>query len=537
MKAIRTMLAMLLALFAVAAPAAATARPLEITISETAEGVRVAYDLPAPVSTLPLGGGKAPPSPAMLRSGEGAPRYESGEIRGAAPFRHATLVLTPDAADADARYPLLTAVRGRGFVLFAPYIIPYPGDFRARVSVGNGRYRALTREEAEGGYVVVGASAAATGPFRSITGTNVPAALERVLHARAAALLEFYAKRLRKRLDDKPLVIIAADEESPAGFRGDVTRNGVVLLRFRGTTSDGGAAVGQSTTFLAHELFHLWNGAKGNVPERQAWLYEGAAEYFSWIAGAALWPGEVSLDRNVDRALTICMGTLRADALSRLADLEARQARYACGAVVQWIVDVGARSGSGGRRDGLDLWATMLAGRGGARGYTPAEFDSAAAGLAPGTFSQVQAIVEGRGLARWNALAAALVRAGADVEAQPPTPFALRFEAVRALVLSACGELWGVGEEGVSLYVNAPPACEPFGDRATIVSAAGVDPMAEPSRFREAVEQACAAGRELALVLGAGLARREGSIRCTVKVESSLPDLRVRRALPLPLPG
>ena len=50
----------------------------------------------------------------------------------------------------------------------------------------------------------------------------------------------------------------------------------------------------------------------------EAWLHEGSAEYYGWLAVAALWPDEVALDAKLGQALGHCGAFLGTRALSRL---------------------------------------------------------------------------------------------------------------------------------------------------------------------------------------------------------------------------
>ncbi|HYI47890.1 MAG TPA: hypothetical protein VEX35_05435 [Allosphingosinicella sp.] len=533
MRRIAVLLGALLSLLAT--PAAA--RTTRLTITETGEGVRIVYDLPAPVTALALGGTAGRSPNRSVRLAEPGLAWRGGRIVGTAPFRRATLLIVPDDREEDARYSLLTAVEGRGFVLFAPYLLPSAGSFEARVSLGGGRYRALPRDEARGSNILVGAVPVAAGRMSLLSATNMPPALAASLRGRTAALLDFYTHRLRRRLGFRPLIVMTYAERAPrpelAGFRGDVTANGVILLRFRGAAPDPGedAARGRVTGFLAHELFHLWNGRSDDHPANEAWLHEGSAEYYSWLAVAALWPGEISLERNLQNALNGCMAFLGPRALLAL---EAEQAglRYPCGAIAQWLADAGTRGASGGRRTGFDLWARLLRGGPGERGYTLAGFRAAADALAPGTALLLGRFLES-GLG-WEALAPALAAQGADVAAGPPAPQGLHFAAARAIALSLCTGFSGAGSGGGGVYFTGE--CGALGGQVVIHRVDGLDPLAAAETVYRRVREACATRAELALVLRAGAETHERTLRCTIAFEPALPDIRIRRALPLSPP-
>jgi hypothetical protein len=521
-------------LLALTGQAAATTPPNGIRIDETDRGVRIVYDLAVPATRLSIGDGEPLPPGVQIQVLEEGLGYESGHIQGKSPFRRATLLIEPDSADVDARYLLLSRVAGRGFVLYAPYILP-EGPISARLSLGGGRYRALRRNEAEGGFVIVGASPTEGGSFRSITSSNSPAALTRTIHERAAVLLDFYRDRLGRKPPLRPVIFISHAERSADGkfwpFRGDVTPNGNIFLRFNGSEAEvtSAASIDRYTVFLAHELFHAWNRRVEDHPPNEAWLHEGAAEYFSWLAVSALWPQETSLERRVGSALSACALFYGGRALTEMTAGDGRM-RYHCGAVAQWVADVGIRNSSGGRQDGFDLWARILARRGPPRDYSLRDFRAAAAKLGPSTSRLLDTLID-TGV-EWDALAAGLSSAGADVAAGPPSPLLVRFAATRALVTSACGTFSGAGESRTRMFVATPPSCEMLEGSPTLERVGNVDPMAEPDRYYKIVRETCARRDMLTLRLSIKGKAWDRTVRCTTRVDSAPPELRVRRALP-----
>lgn len=524
----------LLASLLAATPGWARTSPPRIAIGTAADGIRIVYDLPAPVRTLAVRAAtqSAPPPGTHIRAVEAGLTYRRGRIESETPFRRATLMITPDDGEVDSVYPLLTRIAGRGFVLFAPYVLP-DTPFSARVATGGGT-RLLSRAEAAGGYVLVGAAPASRGSFLSLASTGTAPALEARFQARAGALLDFYSRRLHRRLARAPILIISIVDE-PADrqhhfFRGDVTPNGVVLLRFHGTADQiaDPNSTRQFTSFLAHELVHLWNRRRGEHPMQEAWLHEGSAEYLGWLAVATLWPDDISLERNLQNALNSCMAFLGPRPLMATTGDRAGL-RYPCGAIAQWIADAGARGASRGRRTAFDLWAGLLA-----RGdYSLAGFRTAAAALAPGTASLLERFIDS-GLG-WDALASVLAAQGAGIAANPPSDHALRFAAARPLALALCTAFSGAGSAGNDVYFTGD--CGPLGNQVFLTRVAGLDPATQPRAVYERVRDACAAGQELVLTLRANGALFDRTIRCGTAIEPAVPDLVLRRALPLSPPA
>ena len=521
-------------LFGLACPAWAAPAPVGIVIAPDGPGIRITYTLPRPVTRFALRAQDATPPPrgSHVRVQESGLIYREGGVEAARPFRRFTLLVTPDDGDLERRYPLLTTISGRGHVLFAPYLLP---DMPMRASVaGAGRHvQPLTRAEAMGGYVPVGMTPAPRGAVRVAASPTMPAALEARLEERAGALLDFYRAGLGRPLPRAPVLILSfgpPGAPSHPVFRGDVTHNGVVMLRFRGTAAQYAepAMTGPATAFLAHELFHLWGNPHIRVLPNEAFVPEGAAQYYGWLAVRALWPDEIDLERNLLGALNQCAAFLGARALGTVNPLDGVGQVYTCGPVVQWLVDTGVRASSGGRRTGFDLWA----GLGGDERYEA--FRDAAAQMAPATFPVLQGLVETG--AQWNAFAPALNAVGAEVQALPPSRQPLLFVATKAIVESMCDQFWGAGFDARGVYFNSEP-CHLPGNFTHLERIDGADPMADPEAYYRRVRDACAQRAELVLRLRGDGEASERRVRCTAPVEPPIPEFRIVQALPLSLPA
>lgn len=515
-----------------AASAVAATRPAIVSIAPVGDGVRVTFELPAPVTELRLRIADAQVPTGVVRAEEGF-TYRRGRISAAAPFRRVSLHVTPDNREVDSAYPALRALRGGGLVIHAPYFLPATGAASLRVAGSDGRLRRLSGVEADG-YVLLGAAPSRFPGHRAFVANGTPAPVSEIVLARTSRLLAFYRARLGRRPLREPLIIVATfpspEGSQPGLFRGDVTPNGVVFLRLYGDEAQlgGAASTSRLTGFLAHELFHLWNRSR-DPHAANWWLAEGGAEYASWLATSILWPGQPTLESRLDSTLATCTTYLGPRALGGLDDLDGRSVRYPCGAIVQWIADAGARANGG---DFFTLWSRLLA-RAARRGtYTPEDFQASISASAPAAALPVRALVNGTGNDRWADIARGLTGMGSLIEIGAPSPFALRLAAARALVLSACGEVYGVGDGPHGLFVQAPEECALFGNSPVIERAAGAAPMQEPQSFYERVRAGCGAGTEIALALRSGGAEHSTRLRCTIAVVTPPPALRVVRALP-----
>lgn len=519
-----------------ASPAAAATATIDLTIRADGDSVHVVYTLPRPTTSLPLRLADSPAPAADVRIRERGLALQDGRITGTRPFSRATLIVQADSRERDGVYPLARPVQGRGLVLYAPYILPK--DLRSRVRIsGAGRRGAPLREPERNGYVVVGASPERHRGFRFLAGRGISASFRQTLLERASRILSYYGAKLGRAPEQEPLIILTEHELLPGMsqslLRGDVSANGVVFLRSYsgGAGADAAPSPAQYTGFLAHELFHLWNRS-GDAATRNWWLFEGGAEYAGWLAAATLWPNEHRLEQRVGSALTTCMMYLGSQPIEDLDEHQSRGVRYPCGAVIQWVADVGTRAQSP-ERDGLAIWRDLLASKAQRGSYGPRDFATAVSRHAPGVAPVIEALVSGAGIERWEALAASLGGFGAELRVKPPAPFSLRLAAAKSLVLSACREIHGVGEDGRGLFVQAPQACSVFGDSPVIEDAAGASALQDPSGFYVAVLESCRRRTSVPVTLRGERGRRTEHVRCDIAVDPPPPEIEVVRALPV----
>ncbi|HEX8223396.1 MAG TPA: hypothetical protein VF605_06240 [Allosphingosinicella sp.] len=508
-------------------PAAARAQGAAVSFNATATGVRVTYDLERPTSRLLIGTESLPSSGIHLQPGDPSITYHEGAIIGSRPFKRASLLISADTKDWDARYPLLTRIEGRGFLVFAPYLLPRSNP-SAQIRIGGKR---VDRLRAEGGFLIVGGRVQEGAVMDSLVSTNTPQALKADVLSRANSLIAFYSDRLGRAPSRPPILVVsyvpALEGDARWPFRGDVTSNGVILLRFR-PAEKSMSLRSRYTALLSHELFHAWNHRTGDVSASEAWLHEGSAEYFSWLAMAELWPRETSVNQSVEASLQACAIFLGERPLRSLSEGDARL-RYFCGATVLWLADLGVRTSSAGARDGFSLWRRMIAGKE-SSAYSLQDFRTAVSDLAPEVSPLVGSLID-EGVS-WQAVAKQAADLGASVDASEPTPFSLRFTVLRALALSACGSFGGAGENSGRLFITTRGTCGPLGDTPSISRIADTDPMKDAIKTYEAVGASCLRGEAVAVQIRTGRLARDVQIRCNVKVQPAPMQLAVKRALP-----
>ncbi len=504
----------------------------EVTLALSGDRVEATYVFSEPVShlVLPLAGENGPD--ADVHVVEVGATLEGADLRGARPFTRVTLSIGPDRRERDSVYPLALPLQGQGYVVYAPHLIPQGVPLRVRIG---GQAEDLSPDGADG-YLLIGGLLEDHGTMKMAVSAATPATFRAEAVVRAQALIDYYAGKMERPTAQPPIILLsytpAASPTDPGRFRGDVSSNGVVFLRIRaGAQATAASSLDRYTSFLAHEIFHLWNASR-NPDRLDWWLHEGAAEYASWTAVTTLWPTTApGLEDRLTTALRSCALYLGDKPLNALSDTESRPVRYPCGAVLQWLTDLGARADGSG--DVFSIWRQLAAERDANGRYTAQTFLTALDASAPSVAATVRSIVEGRGVDRWPSLAEVVNRLGADAMIGPPAAFPLRMNASRALVLSACDEVQGVGDGQEGLFVQAPEGCEAFGEMTFIDSADGVDPREDPAGYYEAVRAKCAAqGLVEVIVRNEGVVATK-SVRCDVAVDPAPADIVIRRALPV----
>ena len=519
------------------APAYGRTKAVGVTIEvrPSSDGVDVSYTLSTPATFLALSSGASLPRDARIQSPDPTIQFVGGKLIATRPVSRFTLRIQPDRAEADSTYPVLRSVSDGKYLLYLPYLTTVSPVSRVSLSFGDGTSRPIPVASATTGYVLVGTVPASVGLADFVFSASAPASLRTEITERTGEILAFYARRMGWSPAVRTTIVVKFVDTSARTERwynrGDATENGVIFMRIGAKTADldSSAFRADYTHFLAHELFHRFNGAMTGDPS-DWWLMEGGADYMAWLAADGLWPTETRLEQRVQASLGSCATALGSAALKALATEKARAARYSCGAVIQWLEDVRLRSAPS-RADIFALWRAILKSRGPHR-YTMADFDSSVRRLGGDEPDPSLLVTTATNDNRWSLLAALINKAGAVIDVRPPSSFSLRLAATKSLMQSACGALNGIGEDARGLYALTPETCLPLGGDVVIVSAEGVDPMRDPTGFYRVIEHNCWSGAAIAVVaqLKSGDVRKR--VQCTVAVDPPAPTFVVSRALP-----
>ncbi|WP_395645189.1 M1 family aminopeptidase [Terricaulis sp.] len=473
----------------------------------TAEGVRAVIELDRGVTRLSFSQADVDRredidvlTPGLAWSGEG------DVIVAARAFRRVELLVRPAARERDAKYPAFFRV-GAGGVLYPPALKPDAGwSTRLRITTTRGQIRLPAGAPNIDSSLYIGPSAYVTRGAAAdlIASPDTPAALREQITANLAVALHVYTTRLHAALPSRPIVVMAQAGDG-RGFVGDVTPGPFVSLRFYGSTEDQTNDAYRVARFVAHEVFHFWNGSLvSNADGAPSWLHEGGADYAALLASmeaGAL--DDAGMREELGAALTRCRQGLQDEHDAAMNDLTflSMNVRYPCGIVIQWAASLSAERGGGGGF--FDVWAHMIAAAQArpSRTFTLADFYAGAGVDANAPPAPIRLITAERGAARWDQLPAALDAIGAEVSAEA-TPATRRV----ALIFHLLGQVCGNGDRGfytepnrIRLQTNS--TCTLIADNSILTSVEGGDIVAPSQATYTAVQARCAARQEVRVVL------------------------------------
>lgn len=161
-------------------------------------------------------------------------------------------------------------------------------------------------------------------------------------------MLELYERETGVKLTVRPLLLIGAPSTEGSGrsSKGGGLPGLVQLSAWGEGWNNEKDSREPWLQFLAHELFHIWNGdlfqRRGGPGD--AWLTEGSSDYFAWRALRALGViDERRMSELVVRAANHCLVTLGPSALLT-ARMQGARPEYTCGALSWALLDGIAKS-------------------------------------------------------------------------------------------------------------------------------------------------------------------------------------------------
>jgi len=496
-----------LVLAACAAPQLAPAEPMvSITIHPEADGLRVRYVLPEPASSFTFRNNAADIRTSSWRALTPGATLTTNEIAFAEPEQSFEIALAPDLVDRDRVYPALGRV-GEGWLLYPlhlqeprPTARPFTMDFDIPPDwVVLGRRNTDDKLGLDGWIYFGPASQVERGAAIVATDPATPAWLRAEILDAANAAAVLFAERLAAELGSEPTIIISyTPGETSAGMRGDTTAGAMMSVRFHGDVwqERRGSASASVREFLAHEIFHFWNGDLADSAEnsRRPWLHEGGASYAALLAVS---PPPASFLATLNENFHYCQTALPAADSLLTVSMQAGRAPYACGVVLQWAWDIGRRATASG--DVLTFWREIIAD---AATRDRLYSITSARRLAPATASRAaDVLLDISGDARWQSFADAAMAYGAGLSIGRNGQ-ADRSVALMHLIGEQCTGSHGFYEEGDRIKLDTGDRCGPLNGDSVVDTVAGVAISGDGSALYDTVREFCASGETVTYTLG-----------------------------------
>jgi hypothetical protein len=449
---------------------------VKLTLTPSTDGLTVSYELAQPVTTFRFEIGAPPALRANWRA-EGVFFSADGrsvEAADAAAFSRFSVFLPADKAEVDRMYPALSRVGAAGWVLYLPYLRPATNSGEVAVApalaadqtalaAGSATVRPDSR------YVFVGPTSYVSGKnVRIIADPASPGWLVANVRADAELAIITYARRLGVPIRGRPIIAINHTAEPAANgiqWHGDTTDN-LAFLRFYGPewqTNDLARAA-SAREFVYHEMFHLWNGGltKPAADQNHPWLHEGAAEFASWRALRDLdlmTPDD--FNANVGEALSRCRALLEADPL--LGPLgKSGGAPYYCGAVVQWVSDLGAARAAQAPKDFFAIWGRIFKAAAKKQNtYTLEDWQAMVAepSLPADASELIASIVNREGLTRWARMPERLRLLGVNLSTYPADANEVRRRFLMHLLSQSCTAPFGYYSQERNVKLDTGRRC------------------------------------------------------------------------------
>ncbi|WP_428718824.1 hypothetical protein [Undibacterium curvum] len=265
--------------------------------------------------------------------------------------------------------PVILFGDGRAAQIYSEYLLPAEGGTvsltTAGVVLGHTVAQGKTawRSNDVATYIVAGQTDTTEKNTYNITlDKKLPVWIAHTLNENLAALMNLYSKKFGSQPKKKPWIVVSFDpntQNKNAVFRGD-TNPGMVRLNFMGRVweQENTAHTNQLSSFLAHELFHLWNAQQWKVRhEEPIWLFEGGADAAAQDALRTLGVTDAEQYKNERTKSLIACSLAEGETLAN--KLNGRT-HYTCGAAIFYLA-AAMKSTTSNSVGPLDVWASIFA--------------------------------------------------------------------------------------------------------------------------------------------------------------------------------
>ncbi|NDI87551.1 hypothetical protein [Undibacterium crateris] len=265
--------------------------------------------------------------------------------------------------------PVILFGDGRAAQIYSEYLLPADGGTVSLTThgvvfghtVAQGKTAWSTNDAAT--YIVAGQTDTTEKNAYSITlDKELPAWIAHTLNEKVAALMNLYSKKFGSQAKKRPWIVVSFDPNTPnknAGFRGD-TNPGMVRLNLMGHVweQENTAQTTQLISFLAHELFHLWNAEQWKIQrEEPIWLFEGGADAAAQDALRTL--GIIDAEQYKNERTKSLIACSLAEGETLASKLNGRT-HYTCGAAIFYLA-AAMNSVTSNSAGPLDVWKSIFA--------------------------------------------------------------------------------------------------------------------------------------------------------------------------------
>lgn len=481
---------------------ATTPKRLRVDFYPRRDALRIEYSLPDGYRTLPL---ETRPAPESRIGGESGFAIDAAGFAWPEAALSRAIEVRPDTTRTDGTYPVLTRV-GEGWLVFLPALTTAPesDDVRYRLP------RDWAVQEGPGvsprlGFVFMGPREGIQNPYPGlIVDPSVSTDVVAMVRENVSDALNELERQLGVQRPYSPLVAVSNLPASSRGpYWGDVTPNGFVNLQFAVDAQRTDALALEVTRFVAHEMFHVWNGAgfKAAEPGEGRWLTEGSAEYAAIRFAEEASPTSVVATRGkLVQHLNDCLdklppGTGVAAARGDLAEA----IRYSCGTAVQWLADLEFQRGPSSEGY-FAIWGSILR----QATYSTSDFRQRVASIVADGSSGLIALLDGGEEQRARILSS-LENAAVPVALVSPSKDLWTMQVAAVLYQNACPNAGGVGASGGRLRIYVSSYCGSLGEQPQIMSVLDISIADAGPVLFEMVRQKCEAGEPVQIGLhGAG---------------------------------
>jgi len=496
---------------AVAIGTAAATPKVDVDLVPNAQGIVVSYRFPRPI-----GGFAWSDSSADMQARGFTPLDGVVIAKSAATSRHPRKIfqftLKPDAEVLQGHYGFAHQTTDGGWIVYAPYLRLKSSQVRLHFKI-DGQPRSFTPKNDDSHYVVVRAKGVT--PYETHSWTQ--SYIEREFAAATAAYtvafgpLGFQTQRL-----------YARRSESSIQSSGDATQTAQIVFtvpKGAGWDVPNPTAQDSLNKLVWHETFHLWNSKRSHDTDSDNMVWEGSAEYLSYVA--LLRAGKLT-PRAFASRLT--------HSLDQCANIRAHEEPtdwrkltgwgiYDCGFVQEWLADGAPTRPEALGVNAFPMWEALMK----QKTYdTKSYVESASKAPAYAAFDKAMASGD------WSGFTERLNGLGVPIRLDRPSAMHLLFDLAKVVVENCpTGQAGGAGgpDNAGNWFLDTGSECGTLSNQPKITAVDDIDFHDRPEDAADHIEAACRAGH--VLTFSRKTDRFSGTIVCKAALPPPPPEFVV----------